>query len=525
MFHVAIDANDFKDVFSGVERMVDRHGESFNLQHAVDDCFESRTKFEWTGVFHQQSGNIDVFLSLCHIHMSSMGNSISGDMNMMVVTFVDLTKEKETERKSLELLKRAHESQKLQSLGRFSGGIAHNFNNLLSIISGCAEILKTTMDEKHMIGPECMQELEDIQSTCDRGVNTVRRLLSVSQPQGAAERVVREVIDVPSLVSNVISELRSIVVEKTVSACISLKKTKVFKRRVAEKQCVLRGDSSALEHALQNMGINAIHAMNKESVGSLTFKLDAVKSIPAAVRFQHSSATDSDCLFFIKLSVIDDGCGIRDEHKDLIFDPFFSTKPSEKGTGLGLPEVLTTVNKLFNGALDVVSVVGEGSKFIIYLPCSPSHIESGKEEMAHQLIQTDKKSAKKILKILLVDDEDIIIRIGSTVLKRSGHEVITAKNGKEAVDLFASHGSFIDLVVMDMHMPVMNGKEAFLLMKEINPDVKVIIASGLVDGIDVQETLSFGALDALPKPYNAKDLLKMINNAFLMFPTREHPNQ
>eukprot|EP01028_Stygiella_incarcerata_P005122 TRINITY_DN2193_c0_g1_i2.p1 TRINITY_DN2193_c0_g1~~TRINITY_DN2193_c0_g1_i2.p1 ORF type:complete len:1219 (+),score=330.27 TRINITY_DN2193_c0_g1_i2:3336-6992(+) len=431
-----------------------------------------------------------------------------------VVTFVDLTREKLAEKHSLELQRHIHESQKLQSLGRFAGGIAHDFNNLLAAVSGSVELLKLSLNTHGTLDHSSIQILDDMLTVCLRGEGTVKRLLSVSRPEKPQRDL--EMVDIAHVVENVVAILKPTVLDKRIE--ITLKTTKKFVNKMTRKgdmeektpsnRYALLGDSSELENAFINIAINGIHAMEGTS-GSLSFTLDIVKKVPSSIRFPLQHANKRASRFF-KIMIRDTGSGIAPEHMDLIFDPFFSTKPRDKGTGLGLPGVYTAIQH-FDGGLDVASEVGKGTLFSLYLPAT----KRSRRSLPLPLVGLDAAEVEVRGKtILLVDDERIILLVGEKILRERDHTVLKAENGKEAVKLYAQHWETIDLVIMDMYMPVMTGKEAFFEMKKINPDVKVIISSGFIEKDDVKEMMKNGAFGELSKPFKVGKLFEMLQKAF-----------
>lgn len=205
---------------------------------------------------------------------------------------------------------------------------------------------------------------------------------------------------------------------------------------------------------------------------------------------------------YVKIVVRDTGVGIHPENLSRIFDPFFTTKKQGEGTGLGLAAVYGTI-KSHHGAIYVSSEVGKGTKFSIYLPCSKNMIQQ-------------EQSKKKVIQgsglILLVDDEEIIRDTGKDILEDMGYTVLLAENGSEAVELFKKHHTKIDVVVTDMAMPVMNGYDAFLKMKEIDPNCKIIISSGYTKDNNIAQLKEHGLAGFLRKPFTNDKLSQLLAN-------------
>jgi len=205
---------------------------------------------------------------------------------------------------------------------------------------------------------------------------------------------------------------------------------------------------------------------------------------------------------FIKINVQDTGTGIKKEHLNKIFEPFFTTKEQGKGTGLGLPAVYGTVQQHY-GAIFVKSKLNEGTTFTIYLPI----VEYNEEKQQYETKLTHGSGT-----ILIVDDEYIIQVMAKAVLENMGYSVIIANNGKEALDIYLNMQDNIDLVILDMIMPEMNGKECFKQLKKINKDVKVILSSGFSQESDIEELKLAGLNGFIRKPYNTAEISKIISN-------------
>ncbi|HOD53994.1 MAG TPA: ATP-binding protein, partial [Candidatus Cloacimonadota bacterium] len=228
-------------------------------------------------------------------------------------------------------------------------------------------------------------------------------------------------------------------------------------------QYEVSGEPSMIQNAFINMGINASHAM--PDGGTLTFK---TSNVFLDEFFCKHSMFDITPGSYVQIEIIDTGCGISPENMTKIFDPFFTTKEPGKGTGLGLSIVYGLVRDS-KGAISVESEMNKGTAFSIYFPISKGITDNS------ILQKTIKKGTGKIL---LVDDEHVVLRVGADLLSFLGYDVMTATNGEEAVELYRKHKEDIQVVVLDMIMPKMGGKEAFFKLKEINQAVKIVIASG-----------------------------------------------
>ncbi|MDH3345961.1 MAG: response regulator, partial [Kiritimatiellaceae bacterium] len=255
------------------------------------------------------------------------------------------------------------------------------------------------------------------------------------------------------------------------------------------------GDSSGIQNAILNLGINASHAM--PDGGSLQISTRNVSLDDTYCTISTFDLIPGD---YIEIEIKDNGSGIAPQNLDRIYEPFFTTKKQGEGSGLGLAAVYGTVQD-HHGAITVYSEKDTGTVFHLYLPCS----EKKKPN-------TPSKSEVIMGKgtILLVDDEDALLAIGKMTLEHLGYQVLQASNGAEARDLFREKHREIDLVIMDMIMPVMNGKDAFLEMKKIDPDCKVIIASGFSKSENLDELRDAGLAGFILKPFRSVALSQLI---------------
>jgi CheY-like chemotaxis protein len=200
---------------------------------------------------------------------------------------------------------------------------------------------------------------------------------------------------------------------------------------------------------------------------------------------------------YVKISITDTGLGMEEATHERIFDPFFTTKEMGKGTGFGLPSAYGII-KNHGGIINVFSEKGEGTTFGIYLPALEKEVTKQQE--------LPRKELKGEESVLLVDDENMIIDVGQEMLKALGHEVFTARSGREAIEVYEANKEKIDIVILDMIMPDMGGGEAFDRMKEISPNIKVLLSSGYsIDG-QAKEILARGCLGFMQKPFNLRDL-------------------
>ncbi len=385
-------------------------------------------------------------------------------------------KQMEEEKKKLE--EQLFQSQKMESIGRLAGGIAHDFNNILTSIKGYAELLKIqycepNSKEKHAA--------DVILKGVDRAANLTKQLLGFAR--GGKYN------PVPLNANDVIEEIVS-VSEKIFEKNITV--TYLFEEDIS----TIEADRHQLDQVLTNLIINAWDAMPRG--GILGFKTENVfLDEDFAFRFPEFQPGE-----YVKISVTDSGVGMTDEIQKHIFEPFFTTKGEGKGTGLGLATVYGIV-KSHNGHISVYSEPGEGTTFSLYFPVSESEIVEIKKEF---------NIIKGEATILVVDDEESVRGMAEDMLDVLGYNVLTAADGRKAVNIYKENKNEIDLVILDMIMPIMAGKETYRELRKITPDIKVLLASGYSENDKTKEILDEGALGFVQKPFGIQELSKTLDD-------------
>ncbi|MFO0750481.1 MAG: response regulator [Myxococcota bacterium] len=392
----------------------------------------------------------------------------------------ELEERARAEGEHLRLEQQLQRAQKLEAIGQLAGGIAHDFNNLLTAILGNAELLRL---HKGDIG-EVREELDEILSAGRRGADLVRQLLSFAR-KGAGQPMP---VDVNELVNEAVSLLRRGTTPNMF----------VF-TELANEPLIIEADPAMVENALLNLGINARDAMPEG--GHLTFTTRRVDT-PANAVPGDGAAPQSGPGTWVEIIVKDTGVGMTDEVKSHLFEPFFTTKPPGKGTGLGLASVYGTM-QTHGGVIGVQSEVGRGTAFTLHLPLS--------EEEPLAAIDVDPSAVpRRPGHILLVDDDDSVRMVAKRMLTELGCTVSTAVDGLEAVEFFTTHRRDIDLVILDMQMPNLDGRGTFRELRKIDPRVRVLLVSGYAAKEEAERCLAEGALDFLPKPFKLEDLSRAI---------------
>ena len=392
--------------------------------------------------------------------------------------YIDLQHQMEELRKTQRQL---IEAEKLTALGTLAGGVAHDFNNILCGIIGYVALLK----RNHQPEDRDYKMLETIEKAGFRAAALTKQLLTFARQEMTAQQPV----NFNDHVRNVISLL-----ENTISKMICIKP------RLADPLPQVLGDPTQLEQVVMNLCVNARDAM--PNGGDLTIRTEVVTLNKESCKEQPDAKPGR----YAKLTVEDQGQGIDAQVLPRIFEPFFTTKEFGKGTGLGLALVYG-ITKNHRGFCKVTSQPGRGSIFEVYLPIIP-HPEMSPPEIGPHNISLPADAT-----VLVVDDEEIICNTLAQHLEDLGCRTLQAANGAEAVDLFARHRDEINLVILDVNMPVMDGKEAFRQLRQLKPDLKVLVSTGYaIDGAS-REIIENGALGYIQKPYSLDEIASRIASA------------
>jgi PAS domain S-box-containing protein len=389
-----------------------------------------------------------------------------------LVNDITAIRKAEDEKKVLEA--QLVQAQKMESLGTLAGGIAHDFNNLLTGIHGNISLIKldTDPDFKHY------DRLNSVETYVQRAVDLTKQLLGLAKGGKYEVRPIN---------INHLLTASSEMFERT-------RKEITVHREFEKKVWTVEVDHNQIEMVLLNLYVNAWHAMGGS--GDLFLKTEnMILSDQYAEKFDVKSGK------YIKISVRDTGMGIDPMTQKRIFDPFFTTKEKERGTGLGLASAYGII-KNHDGIINVDSEPGKGATFNIFLPASEKMPEQNK--FVKKRIQTGKET------ILMIDDEKMIIGVGREMLTSMGYQVITADNGVNALEIVSARKTEIDLVILDMIMPKLSGRQTFEQLKAIAPDMKVILSSGYsIDG-DASEIMAKGCNGFIQKPFSMETLSNKI---------------
>jgi two-component system, cell cycle sensor histidine kinase and response regulator CckA len=383
-----------------------------------------------------------------------------------------------TDRKLAE--EQLRQNQKLESIGQLAGGIAHDFNNMLTAIIGAAELLTMRLDAD--AGDGLRRLAEEILDAADKAAGLTQRLLEFSRKGSHS----REPVDVHTLLEAA-AGLLARTVDRRIEVVIDLRADLVR----------LLGDPSQLQSMLLNLGVNARDAMANS--GRLRLATANVQLEPGDPRAGAFAITPGP---YVEIEVSDTGGGMSPSVAKRVFEPFFTTKPVGQGTGLGLSAVYSAVVD-HGGAITFETKPGVGTSFRVYLPVDPDAEPVRSRTTSEQL--------RGRARILLVDDEELVRNVAAAMLTSLGYEVVMAADGEEAVGVYAREGETIDLVILDMIMPKLNGRETLQRLRELDPDVAVLFCSGYTrERVEVEDE---GVRGFLKKPYQLAELARHIADA------------
>ena len=369
-------------------------------------------------------------------------------------------------------------AQRLESIGTLASGIAHDLNNMLTPILMAVSVLDEIVTDETGRGV-----LATVHSSAQRGADLVKQVLSFSR--GVEGQ--RIPVDSVRLMRDLIGVMRG-----------TLPKSIDIDFVCGDPLWTVTGDPTQIHQVFMNLFVNARDAM--AGSGHLVVSMDNVVVDDALTRVN----IDVRPGIYVRVRIADDGEGIPAEQRDRIFEPFFTTKPIGEGTGLGLSTSLAIV-KSHGGFIQLESHVGLGTTFDVYLPANttPATVDPPVTQPA----RVERGNGKLVL---VVDDEDGILKLVQRLLERQGYRTLIASDGKVALDLYSRHQNEIALVLTDMAMPIMDGRELILALKAINPAVRIVASSGLTSIAGMAQAIRDGAEQFVPKPYTGDALLRVL---------------
>jgi two-component system cell cycle sensor histidine kinase/response regulator CckA len=410
---------------------------------------------------------------------ASLVRDESGTPICGMASFIDISSKAELEQQ-------LRQSRKMEAVGRLAGGVAHDFNNILTVIKGFSELLASSIDCKD---PR-QQQVEEIRKASDKGASLVRQLLAFSRRQTLQPQLT----NLNNLVENMTKLLRRLIGEDI-----------VLETRLDPALGLIRVDAGQIEQVIINLSVNAADSMPKG--GTLTIETAnstlPVESAPAAIRAPGFSASASSTGACAMLIVSDTGSGMDEETLSRIYDPFFTTKDPDRGTGLGLSTVYGIVEQ--SGAtIQVESAPGKGTTFRIRFPW----IHQNRSTVEAKKPQPEPVRGSET--ICLVEDELSVRGLLRHSLEVQGYSVLEAANGAEALDICRRHRGPIHLLVTDMVMPGLNGLELAETVGEKRPDTKVLFISGYPERARKIRTGFGRRVSFFPKPFTGQELAKRV---------------
>ena len=397
-----------------------------------------------------------------------------GEFQYSLSTWIDITDRKKAEEEEKNIRIKYDRVQRMEALGTLAGGIAHDFNNLLMGIQGRTSLMlleKTIQDQEY-------EHLKEIEDHVKNAASLTRQLL------GFARGGKYEVTPV---------NLNELLVSSA-DMFGRMKKEISIHRRLSDGLWTSEVDRGQINQALMNIFVNASQAMPEG--GSLYIDSENVTLTESSLKPYKIKEGR-----YVKISITDTGIGMDRATQEKIFDPFFTTKEMERGTGLGLASVYGII-KNHGGFIDVYSEKGAGTTFKLYFPVS--------EKEAVKEIPVVESIIKGTGKILLVDDEDLVLEVGKSMIKKLEYTVLTAGSGRDAIRVYRENCEEIDMVILDMIMPGMNGGDIFERLKDINPDVRVLLSSGYSINGQAIRILEKGCRGFIQKPFDLQTLSRKI---------------
>ncbi|MDH5750927.1 MAG: PAS-domain containing protein [Deltaproteobacteria bacterium] len=369
------------------------------------------------------------------------------------------------------------QAQKMEAIGQLTGGVAHDFNNILQIISGYAQLAQV----KNKSEEQQNDALEKVLQAARRASDLTQQLLAFSRQHVHQPRN----LDVNTLLTNLVKMLGRVIREDI-----------EVRLELAQEKMVIHADPGMMEQVLLNICINARDAMPKS--GRLTIG-SAVQAIDTDFRQIHSWAEEG---VYVVISISDTGNGMSPEVAQKIFDPFFTTKEVGKGTGLGLSTAYGIIQQ-HAGHIMVLSEVGVGSTFRIFLPASGDTADK-------VLAESEQKSQGGNETILVAEDEEGVLMLLVSLLESRGYKVLKAINGIEAINILSENPDDVDLVLMDVVMPKLSGREVYERMKKIKPDQKLVFSTGYAANVLDPEFIEKNQIQLIRKPYSPTDLFRKV---------------
>ncbi|PIE59524.1 MAG: hypothetical protein CSA32_04000 [Desulfobulbus propionicus] len=399
----------------------------------------------------------------------------------IIVSVLDITDRKKAEQQLIQ-------AQKVEAVGFMAGGLAHDFNNVLGGITGHVSLLKLKSKADELEPEELLDSLEKIEESSLRASRVIRQLLTFSKK----DTLEVSAVDINDVVCHAVAIIEN-----------SLDKSIEINVCYHKGPALVLADATQLEQVVVNLCVNAAHAMTimrDDDTWGGNMSIEIMDSA-TDTSFQkvHPEAVHDN---YWCVQVSDDGVGIAQDEISRIYLPFYSTKKNTQGAGFGLTVVFNIV-KEHDGFIEVSSEAGRGSSFTFFIP---KHEKPKKSDTTVFPVSQLEGSGR----VLLIDDDELIRSTTKELLKVAGYQVLTASDGAEGLALYSENREEIDIVILDLIMPKMSGKECFLGLRKLDPEVKVILSSGFGQDDKILEMLDAGAVTFLQKPFTIKSLTDIL---------------
>ncbi|HPM00810.1 MAG TPA: PAS domain S-box protein [Candidatus Cloacimonadota bacterium] len=492
-----LDANpDLMFIFDKECRIVDCHPKNKIEKHYADPAYfinqmvDNVLPEELAYITHQ---NVNIVLKHHKPIYATYSIEIEGEKHFYESRYVkngeeqvlaivrDITLNRQNEIEQEKLQTQLIQAQKMESVGRLAGGVAHDFNNMLSVILGYTEMGMMELNEGHPL----YDLFKEIHNAATRSTNLTRQLLAFSRKQTISPKI----LDINQTLQNMIKMVKHLIGEDIRLEYLP-----------KQEKNTVRIDPSQIDQIIANLCVNARDAI--ENTGIVIIETNRTY-LDEKFCLDHIGSSPGE---YVLIRVSDNGCGMDEPVLHNIFEPFFTTKDPGKGTGLGLATVYGIV-KQNNGYISVESKKGEGTRFTIYLPyCDAPDLESDK------ILSIAKSNQNRT--ILLVEDESALLNLTEKMLTNTGYQVIKAASPKEALEKAILHKDELELLLTDVIMPEMNGKDLYLKVKELCPHIRLIYMSGYTSNIIEKHGVLNKDTYFLQKPFSIDDLIHKLNEVF-----------
>ena len=463
--------------FEDVKDIINKNISNFALtpeeiQHMLSELEKQKSIHDWLIKLKDRNGKTHETLFSAVARFDENNKLVDAE-----AVVIDITEQKNLEKQLIQ-------AQKMEAIGTLAGGIAHDFNNILTGILGYVSILKERANISQ--DPMFIKALSIIESSSLRAANLTKQLLAFARRGKYQESIIN--------LNNVVKEVIKLL-EETLDRRIKLLHT------MEENLWTIKADEGQIYQCILNLCINAKDAMPDGGIIKLSTQNKILSS------HKHAIGNIIPPGRYVVLEVTDNGCGMPPEVKAKIFDPFFTTKEQGKGTGLGLAMVYGIIRN-HDGYIQVESNPGVGTTFTIYLPAM--NVDNLRDDKIDISAYKNYKNDKPI-GVLVIDDESAILELTRDILAEYNYQVFTASNGEEGLKILKEHKNDIDVVLLDIMMPGMGGKETLFKIKRDYPNIPILLVTGFAADKVAQELLRKGATGILLKPYRQTQLLKAID--------------